>query len=173
MTFAPMPYEWSTTDAANGPQVDLHLWPHRSLPRTGFVWVIGLTAGALALPMLAVLGTKVLWGLLPFAAIVVWALWFAIERSYRSGSTHEHLSLSRETLTVIRQDPGRRDRIWQTNPYWARANLRGNGPVEDYLTLTDGNREIELGAFLSPEERQTLRIELTRAFASMRSSLST
>ena len=38
-------------------------------------------------------------------------------------------------------------------------------PVEDYLTLTDGQRVIELGAFLSPDERRALHAELTRALA--------
>lgn len=165
-----MPYHWSRSDTQTGPQVDLHLWPYRSLPRRGFVWVIGLTAGALALPMLAVLGNRVLWGLLPFALIVIWALWFAIQRSYDSAATHEHLILTRDRLTVTRHDPGREDRIWQTNPYWARSNLHGNGPVEHYLTLTDGQRQIELGAFLSPEERQDLRLQLDRELAAMRQS---
>lgn len=163
-----MPYQWSRSEAPSGPRVDLNLWPYRSLPRQGFVWVIGLTAGALALPMLAVLGTRVLWGLLPFALLAIWALWFGIERSYRSAATHEHMALTRDSLTVTRRDPGRANRIWQTNPYWVRANLRQNGPVECYLTLTDGSREIELGAFLSPEERQALQLELTREFAAMR-----
>ncbi|WP_245008504.1 DUF2244 domain-containing protein [Paracoccus marcusii] len=41
------------------------LWPHRSLPKRGFVWFIGTTATLLLLPILAVLGTQVLWGCCP------------------------------------------------------------------------------------------------------------
>ena len=73
-----------------------------------------------------------------------------------------------ESLILTRRDPGRQDRIWRTNPYWVRVGLRGNGPVEDYLVLTDGRREIELGAFLAPEERQTLRSELDRRLVAVR-----
>ncbi len=165
-----MPYQWidAAPEQSGAVSFRLEAWPDRSLPMRGFVWVIGLTAGALALPLLAVVGSAVLWGLLPFAVLAVWGLWHAIQRSYRSGATREVLVLTPESLILTRSDPGRADRVWQTNPYWVRAGLRGNGPVEDYLVLTDGRREIELGAFLSPEERQALRGDLDRRLAAVR-----
>ncbi len=165
-----MPYFWKHLEPEQGEdaRAELDLWPHRSLPPQGFVWVIGLTAGALALPMLAVLGTKILWGLLPFAILAVAALWIGIRQSYKSGDAHEHLVLTHDQLCVMRHDPGKPNRFWRTNPYWARVNLRHNGPVEDYLTMTDGKREIELGAFLSPEERQALYHDLQAELARIR-----
>ena len=164
-----MPYQWFDTapDDSGAASFRLEVWPYRSLPRAGFVWVIGLTAGGLALPLLAVVGSSVMWGLLPFAALVVWALWHAIQRSYRSGTTHETLLLDRDRLHLTRHDPGRKDRIWEANPYWLRSSLRSDGPVESYLVLTDGQREVELGAFLSPEERIALRDDLTRRLAKL------
>lgn len=129
------------------------------MPVTGFVWVIGITAAMLAIPILALLGTAVLWGLLPFGIIAVTALWWALKSSYRSGRTSETLSILADRLYLIRSDPGRPDRDWQANPHWVRVSLR-SGPVESYLTLTDGRREVELGAFLSPEERRKLAAEL-------------
>ena len=78
------------------------------------------------------------------------------------------LLLTRQSLTLTRSDPGREARVWQTNPYWVRVGLRANGPVEDYLVLTDGRREIELGAFLSPEERISLRGDLDLRLARLR-----
>lgn len=169
-----MPYAWhddTAPEQSGAVSYRLEVWPYRSLPRGGFVWVIGLTAGALALPLLAVVGSVVLWGLLPFAALAVWGLWHAIQRSYHSGSTREVLVLTPHSLELTRSDPGREDRVWQTNPYWVRAGLRANGPVEDYLVLTDGRREIELGAFLAPEERQSLHVEMQRHLAKVRQQL--
>lgn len=159
-----MPYEWKSTapdDDSGAVSYRLTLWPYRSLPQRGFVWFIGVTATLMALPLAAMLGTTIWWGLLPFIALTMLGIWIALQRSYRSGETREELLLSREKLEVRRRDPGRPDRIWQTNPYWVRVTLR-SGPVEEYLTLTDGQREIELGAFLTPEERQSLRDELSR-----------
>ena len=48
-----------------------------------------------------------------------------------------------------------------------RPGLR-NGPVEAYLTLSDGQREIELGAFLTPDERRDLCDDLMRRLARLR-----
>lgn len=160
-----MPYEWQ--DTPDGSR--LTAWPFRSLPRRGFVWVIAATAMGLSLPLVAVVGTSALWGMLPFMAIVVWGLWYAITRTYRSGQTHEILSLTPDRVELIRHDPGRAERSWDTNTYWLRPVLRA-GPVEDYLTLTDGQRELELGAFLTPEERRTLHGQLLRRLADLRGS---
>ena len=63
-----MPYRWD--DDAPGVR-RLTIWPHRSLPRSGFAWVIGLAAAGLALPILSMLGRTALWGLLPFAGVAV------------------------------------------------------------------------------------------------------
>ncbi|WP_407947022.1 DUF2244 domain-containing protein [Paracoccus liaowanqingii] len=145
----------------------LTLWPHRSLPKRGFVWFIAVTAAFLSLPILAVLGTGVLWGLLPFMVLAVGGVWFAIQHSYRSGQTREELVMDRSRLQIRRNDPGRPERIWQTNSYWVRPVLR-KGPVEAYLTLSDGQREIELGAFLTPDERRSLCDELLRRLSHLR-----
>ena len=164
-----MPYEWTDTapDASGAVSHRLRLWPHRSLPRRGFVWFIATTAALLALPALAVVGTAVLWGLLPFILLTIWGLWAALQRSYRSGRVTERLELTREALSLERRDPGRRPRHWRTNPFWVRVMLRP-GPVEDYLTLSDGRREIELGAFLTPKERRSLSRELQQRLAALR-----
>lgn len=164
-----MPYEWQDTapDQSGAVSYRLRLWPHQSLPRHGFVWFIGVTAGLMTLPLVAMLGTAVLWGLLPFVLAVIAGIWFAIQRSYRQGRLSEELRLDRARTQVIRHDPDGTVREWTTNSYWLRAILR-RGPVESYLTLTDGQREIELGAFLTPDERRHLHDDLLRRLASLR-----
>lgn len=164
-----MPYEWQDTapDDSGAVSYRLRLWPYQSLPRKGFVWFIGLTAGFMALPVVAMLGTAVLWGLLPFVLLVIGGVWYAIQRSYRQGEMAEELVLDRKTAQIIRRDPGGGFREWTTNSYWLRPILR-RGPVESYLTLTDGQREIELGAFLTPQERRSLHDDLLRRLASLR-----
>ncbi|MBA4490334.1 DUF2244 domain-containing protein [Paracoccus sp. S1E-3] len=161
-----MPYSWHQESGA----LRLRAWPYRSLPRKGFVWFIAITAALLAVPLLGLLGTMLLWPLLPFLLAALAGIWWAIERSYRSGRTQEVLELSPDRLRLTRSDPGRADRVWDANPYWIRAIIRP-GPVEQYLVLTgdhESGREIELGAFLSPEERESLAPELNRALADLR-----
>lgn len=164
-----MPYEWkdSAPDDPGAVSYRLLLWPHRSLPKRGFVWFIALTAGFMALPVVAMLGTAALWGLLPFMVLAVAGIWYAIQRSYRQGDMAEELTLDARTARVRRRDPDGRHREWATNSHWLRATLR-NGPVEAYLTLTDGQREIELGAFLGPDERRRLHDEIRERLGRLR-----
>ncbi|WBU64425.1 DUF2244 domain-containing protein [Paracoccus aerodenitrificans] len=161
-----MPYEWHDEGEAR----ILRAWPHRSLPRQGFVWFISVTAVLLAFPLMAVLGSAVLWGLLPFLLAAIAAVWFAISHSYRSGTTQEILTLTPQRIAVTRSDPGRPERNWSANPYWIHATLRP-GPVENYLVLTgdhESGREVEFGSFLTPEERDALQLEISKAIAKLR-----
>ncbi|MFE3837775.1 DUF2244 domain-containing protein [Pseudogemmobacter sonorensis] len=160
-----MPYHWHPEE--NGERLDL--WPHRALTRRGFVWFIGLTAGLIALPLLAVLGSPVLWGLLPFPLLALCAIWLALRRNGRDREIMERLTLSPERIELVRRDPGGRRRAWQANPYWIRVTLHPTGgPVPDYLTLSGGPREVEIGAFLSEEERGQLAGELCARLRALR-----
>ena len=167
-TISVMPYQW-TPAPGTAPRTCLILWPHRSLPRWGFVLFIGITCGMLLVPLLALLGTGALWGLLPFLAVAVAAVWWAISRSYRSGETREELCIDPERAVLIRSNPDGREQRWQANSYWVEARIYPKGgPVPQYITLRGEGREVELGAFLSEPERARLIIELTTALSHAR-----
>ena len=148
----------------------LELVPNLSMGRVGFVRMIAISAGFLALPLLAVLGTPVLWGLLPFAGLALWGLWYALQRnSVERQTLREDLLLTRESIELVRTNPRKPAQHWQANPYWVRLRLTEKGaPVENYLTLEGAGRAVELGAFLSPEERATLHDDLSRALLHLR-----
>ena len=57
---------------------------------------------------------------------------------------------------------------WQANPHWVRVKIQPEGRPQNYLTLKGGGREIELGAFLSPEERADLAEQIEMAMARAR-----
>lgn len=156
-----MPYEW--TEKSND-QAELHLWPYRSLPRRGMVWFLGLTAAFLALPAVALIGSPVLWGLLPFLLGAVWAIWAALNRSFRDSEIVEILRLSKSQAHLTRHGPRGRQQEWQANPHWVQVILHPTGgPVPNYLTLRGAGREVELGAFLTEAERIALDRELRAA----------
>ncbi len=155
-----MPYEWITPTTPGAPK-ELHLWPYRSLPKKGFVIFIGATAAVVLLPLIAVLGTPILWGLLPFIGGALWAMWYFLQRSYKDGEILEELRIWEDRMTLTRYNPRTPKQEWEANPYWVKVELHAKGgPVEQYLILKGGNRTVELGSFLTPEERETLAEEL-------------
>ena len=158
-----MPYEWSHPEKPH-PGKQLRLWPHRSLPRKGFVAFIGGTAVLIALPLLTVLGTPVLWGVLPFLVVTVSGLYWALQRSYRDGEILETLTFDGDCLHLERFGPRGKRQEWQANPHWVQVRQHETGgPVPQYITLSGGPREVELGAFLSDQERAALAPELRAA----------
>ncbi len=164
-----MPYRVITdhteAPASSGAFVyEIHLWPHQSLTGTGFVWVIGISFGMVCMPLVALVGSVVLWGILPFAMAAIAILWFGLQRNWRDRDILETFRLTPETATLERREPNGTKKDWQANPYWVRVKRHEKvGRVEDYLTLEGGSRIVEIGAFLTPGERRSLENDLVRA----------
>ena len=151
-------------------RAELRLWPHNALQPRGFAGVIGASALMLALPMIALLGHPVMWGLLPFAGIALWGLWYALTRNWQDRSVIEEMEMDRDGVHLKRLNPRGPVQEWHADPHWVAVNMiPKGGPVGKYLTLTGGGREVELGAFLTPEERVTLHAELTRLLRDVKS----
>lgn len=116
------------------------------------------------IPTLPLLGSVILWGLLPFLLIAVWGLYFALQRNHKSRQIREVLTLSADQATLTRTDPDGSQQHWDSNRYWTKARKYDTeGPVPHYVTLKGDGREVEIGAFLSEEERIALFDDLTHA----------
>lgn len=143
---------------------EVRLWPHQSLTGTGYVWVMGIMAGLAMLPLVALVGTVALWGIMPFAMGAVAALALSLRRSWRDRDILETFTLTRERAALVRVEPNGRRLEWEANPHWVRVVRHPKvGRVEDYLTLRGGPREVEIGAFLTPPERRALESRLAAA----------
>lgn len=150
------------------PILMLSLSPNRSLTPAGVGWVVGIAGTGLALPLVFLGGSAASWGLLPFLAGALVALSWAIRRNELDGRISEELRLWSDLITVERREPTGRVRRWHANPFWVRLRLLDDARVEKYLTLQGNGREIELGAFLAPWERETLYAELRAALSRLR-----
>lgn len=171
-----MPFQWDETlheapddpgafcfAKGGGPHARLTLWPHRSMSNAGFAWFIGLTFAMFLLPLIAVLGSLALWGLLPFVLLAIWAIWYSIRRNDADRAQHEVLSLWEDRIELTHHHPRKGDQTWDANPHWVELHLAENGgPVENYVTLRGNGRTVEIGAFLSADERVTLYHTLQR-----------
>jgi uncharacterized membrane protein len=153
---------------ADRPILELTLRPNRSMRWRGAAWIVGLAAAGLAVPLVPLSGTAAAWGMLPFLAGALLALYWAFRRNAHDGRLTEELRLWPDLITVVRREPAGSVRRWHANPFWVRLRLFDGERVEKYLTLQGNGREIELGAFLSPGERQTLYDALSAALARLR-----
>ena len=146
-----MPYEWSPPEIGS-PLTRLDLWPHRSLPRRGFAGFIMVTSVMICIPLFPLLGTIVLWGILPFLVMAVAGIWWALQKSYDSGNMHEALIIDGDAVQLTRTNPKGDVQQWDCNSYWAQVDMYPTGgPVAHYLTLKGSGREVEIGAFLSED----------------------
>lgn len=160
-----MPYQWLPQ---SDPQMQkLRLWPYRSLSRRGFAGVMGAAATLLTLPLMTQLGTGGLWILLGFMVAVLAGLWTALQHSFKTGTVTEDLVLTRDLITLRRTNPGAAPQDWQANPHWVRVTLYPTATIRNYLTLSGNQREVELGAFLQPSERQEIHDRLQQLLAAL------
>ena len=165
-----MPYRWTDhAPSPDAPLAELQLWPHRSLPPSGFVTFFAITAALVAVPLVAVIGSPVLWGVLPFIMATFAAMWWGLKRSWADRAVVEQLTLWTDRMTLVHSGPRNVRKEWEANPHWVRLTLYPKGgPVKNYLTLSGAGREVEIGAFLSEEERKTLYHDLDTQLRSLR-----
>tara|TARA_B100001248_G_scaffold260335_1_gene248297 strand:+ start:2044 stop:2544 length:501 start_codon:yes stop_codon:yes gene_type:complete len=146
-----------------GKVTTIELWPYNSLKPKGFAFFVGATFALIALPLFNVLGTKVFWGLFPFLFLTFIGIWFALRKSLRDRQILEQLTLYKDELVLIRQDPNGEQKEWVCSTYWSKLRMYDKeGPVANYITLSGNGREVELGSFLGEDERKELFHELNR-----------
>lgn len=157
-----MPYRW--TSAPDAKIQTMTLWPHQSLPARGMAAFVLATFTMIMIPTLTLLGSPILWGLLPFVLMAVWGIYFALQHNHKSRLITEVLTLAPEDTTLVRTNPKGDTQEWECNRYWTQVSKYDNdGPVPHYVTLRGKGREVEIGAFLSEEERIALYDDLLRA----------
>lgn len=91
-------------------------------------------------------------------------VWHFLRHSQVDGTLKEVLSLWHDHIDLTRSNPRAPIQNWQANPDWVEVRLRTDGgPVENYITRRGNDRVVEIGAFLSPEERVELFRDLQTA----------
>ena len=165
-----MPYIINNEIGA-GKVATIELWPYNSLKPKGFAFFLSATFALIALPLFNVLGTKVFWGLFPFLFLTLMGIWFALRKSLRDRQILEQLTLHKDELLLIRQDPTGEQKEWVCSPYWSKLRMYDEeGPVANYITLSGNGREVELGSFLGEDERKELFHELNRLLKKLNSN---
>src|SRR5688500_16113076 len=148
----------------------IELVPHCSLsPRGAVLFFGGLCAVALGIGGL--FAAQGFWPILPFAGIEMLLLGWALERSFARRERTEVITVSEQEVLI---EVARRDRRSQVvfSRHWSQVKLRS--PVSrlhpSRLLIESHGRALEVGRFLTEEERRGLAIRLQRLIGRMNES---
>jgi uncharacterized membrane protein len=141
--------------------------PHRSLPKRGFLALVGvlvalnvglgimfLSLGAPPIPIF--LGLDVL-------AVVV-----AFRVSYEQADRRERVQVTADDVRVIREDDRRSRTVWTSATAFTRVELVEPTEFEAYVSLAVSRRRLAIGGALGAEGRRSLAHRVEDAIYSAR-----
>ena len=141
---------------------DLVLRPNMSLSRRGFFWLIVFFT-AISVIVGGYFWSLGAWPVFGFFGLDVALLYGAFRLNYRYGKRYETLSMAEEKLVFSQVTALGTARQWEFDPYWVRVTLERFGAQgEDIgaLILSSHGKYVSVGAFLAPEERESLAASL-------------
>ena len=154
------------TGACEAPSIKIRLAPNRSLDSHGTKVVFAVVACGFLLPIIPFIGSPIGTTLTIFSGLTFYLFLTLLQRNFQQGSTFEEILISKNKIIVVHQEKNKEQMTWECNPYWTKVHLDINNPkLKNYLTLAGKGRRIELGAFLSPDERLELRDKIQKALA--------
>jgi len=147
------------------PVFSARLFPHRSLGPKGFVALmafIGATSFACGL-FFFMIGA---WPVVGFVGLDVFAIWLAFRLSYRQARAYEEVAVWPHALRLRQVSAAGRVSEHEFNPSWARLRVERH---EEFgitaMALTGQGREVALGAFLNPDDRESFATAFAQALA--------
>lgn len=111
------------------------------------------------------------WPVMGFMGLDVLAVYIAFKINYRRARLFETVQLTNDTLTVRRVSPNGEEREWQFMPSWVRVRMDNPPTRESPLTLSSHGKVLEIGAFLTPEERLEVAEALREALMRQQGAL--
>ena len=139
------------------PILYLTIWPHRSCDKKTFGLILVFIGIILVIPSFLFLNIFFALSILPFSLSSILVLYLVGNKNFNDALLIEKLIIYPKKIILERKEPNKTIKKWYSNPYWTKVNLYNNGPVESYLTLKGNGKEVELGSFLTPEERINLK----------------
>jgi uncharacterized membrane protein len=137
--------------------MDAVLRPHRSLSLAAFklMLIVVIAVNAIVAIFFVAQGAFPVAG---FLGLDVLALWLAFRWNYRAARIAEYVRVGAQRVHVASVSPKGEATHWVLNPVWARVLREGKG-----VLIRSGERQIRLGAFLTPTECESFANALNLA----------
>ncbi|MEM7464369.1 MAG: DUF2244 domain-containing protein [Pseudomonadota bacterium] len=153
----------------DGPPVfAARLLPHRSLSRQGFILVMIFVA-ATCLTSGVIFMIAGAWPVLAFMGLDVLIIWLAFALNYRSGRASEEIAVWPHDVLVRQISPSGRIVEHRFNPFWTRFSVNRHDEIGiTRMHLHGQGRDIDIGSFLNPPDRESFAAEFGQALATVK-----
>jgi uncharacterized membrane protein len=156
-------------EALTYPVFEAVLYPRRSLSPRGFVILItvtGIVGFAYGIAFL-LMGA---WPIFGFCG-TEWLLFIYLFRKHLKGDRRaERLRLYDDRFTVETISPRGEVQRYRFQPYWLQVILDRPDEPDNALYLRSHGKQLQIGAFLSPQERRDIAGELRHALTRWRAA---
>jgi uncharacterized membrane protein len=154
---------------ASEPFFQARLTPHRSLGRQGFMILMGTMMAAWAVAGIIFLSNGA-WPVFGFFGLDVLLLYLAFRWNYRAARAREEVRVSRTALDVLKVSPSGKSVEHNFNPSWTRFNVFRHSEIGiTGMALESRGRQVSIGGFLNPEDRESFSRALAGALARAKS----
>ncbi|MBM3576862.1 MAG: DUF2244 domain-containing protein [Alphaproteobacteria bacterium] len=147
---------------------EARLTPHRSMtPHAFYLFILIFCLGQVlfALPFFF-MGA---WPVAGFMGLDALGLYLAFRVSFRAARSHETLDLTPLELVFAQIGARGQRREWRFNPSWVRLEQTVHEEFgTERVELVSRGETIEIGAFLGPDQKAELALELNRALVDAR-----
>jgi uncharacterized membrane protein len=95
-------------------------------------------------------------------------LYILVRLNYRAAKIRENIKIWPNLIEIKRYEADGTKKEWRANPFWTKINIYTESQkIENYLTLKESGREIELGSFLAPNERLEVKKKIETTISNM------
>jgi uncharacterized membrane protein len=147
--------------------LDAVLTPHRSLPRAGLFWLLGVLAAF----NIAVGAMFLVMGARPvpvFLGLDFLAVLLAFHVSYRQARRRERVQVSADEITVLHEVGAQQRTVWRSPTAFTRVAIEARHEPEAKITLMLSRRRLVVAGQISPQERSAFADALEAAIKSAR-----
>lgn len=154
------------------PVFSAKLTPYRSLPANGFV-VLMLLICALTVSTAIMFLTVGAWPIVAFLALDVAIIYLAFQLNYRAALAYEEVIITPSELIVRRVSAWGRVKVETLHPFWTRLKTAYDEDAEQVLAikLESKGRQVPVGAFLNPDDKESFANALGDALANVKRGL--
>src|SRR3978361_2391434 len=129
------------------------LTPHRSLSRTGFLWLRGFVV-AISFAAGLVFWLMGAWPVFGFFGLDVLAIYWAFRINFRNAKATEEIRVTPSELRVRRVSHRGHVVEWVLNPLWVRLDQKCHAEFGiEKLYLGSRGRWVSIASFLGPDEK--------------------